>query len=59
RVIKLEGRQKVSSIAIVPHEENGDLEEELAESNVDETTIKVENDDDEITAKVEENDADI
>ncbi|MDD3206948.1 MAG: DNA gyrase subunit A [Bacilli bacterium] len=48
RVIKLDGRQKVSSIAVIPHEENGDLEE-TPEEPVDE----------EITAKVEENDADI
>jgi DNA gyrase subunit A len=48
RVIKLDGRQKVSSIAIVPHLENGDFEEPQP---LDE--------DEEIAAVPEENDADI
>ena len=48
RVIKLEGRQKVVSIAIVPHEENGVVEE----SDID-------LEEEENVAVIEENDADI
>ena len=48
RVIKLDGRQKVVSIAIVPHEENGVAEEKSNGSEEEENV-----------AIPEENDADI
>lgn len=48
RVIKLDGRQKVASIAIVPHEENGDFEGEPEESEVEEKTANPEENDAEI-----------